>query len=139
MERNVTPALALFQTHGEWVSYVLAAILLLIVCAAIVRSKSDDAPLLVGMGVLVYLISANVVWLHYMVLVIPISAALLRWRATAVVALIALLLIAEKPFELLLHRPAFPIEPMLITPALLALFACGVWKLSHRHPAAALR
>jgi hypothetical protein len=137
-ERNVTPALALFQQHGEWISYVLAAVLLAIVCAAIVRSKSDDTLLLVGLGVLIYLISANVVWLHYMVLVIPVAVALLRWRTTAIVAILALLLIAEEPFEWLLERPAFPIEPMLITPALVALFVCAVWKLSHRDPAAAV-
>lgn len=138
MERNVTPALTLFQQYGEWVSYALALILLAIVCAAIVRSKSDDAPLLAGLGVLIYLMTANVVWLHYMVLVIPIAVALLRWRSTAVVALLALLFIAEEPFEWLLRRPAFPVETLLITPALVALFVCGVWKLSHRNPAAAL-
>ncbi|MND09228.1 hypothetical protein D3C83_323840 [compost metagenome] len=54
------------------------------------------------------------------------------------VALLALLLIAEEPFEWALSRPAFPVEAMLITPALMALFASGVWKLSHRNPAAAL-
>lgn len=137
-ERNVTPALALFHQYGEWVSYVLAAVLLAIVCAVIARSKNEDAPLLAGLGILVYLLAANVVWLHYMVLVVPIAIALLRWRATAVVALIALLLIAEEPFELLTRRAAFPVEAWLIAPALIALFACGVWKL-HRHPAAAVR
>lgn len=138
MERNVTPALALIHEHGEWVSYALAALLLAIVCAAIWRTKSDDAPLLAGLGILVYLLSANVVWLHYMVLAIPIAVALLRWRATALVALAALLLIAEEPFELLARRPAFEVEAWLIGPALFALFACGVWKL-HVRPSAAVR
>ncbi|MEO8381407.1 MAG: hypothetical protein ABI779_17235 [Acidobacteriota bacterium] len=132
MERNVTPALTLIQQYGEWISYALAAFLLAIVCAAIVRSKSDDVPLLAGLGVLIYLMTANVVWLHYLVLVIPIAVALLRWPSTGIAALGALLLFAEEPFEWLLRRPAFPIETMLITPALAALFLCGVWKLSHR-------
>ena len=137
-ERNVTPALALYQQH-EWLSYVLAALLLVIVCVAIWRAKSDDAPLLVGLGVLVYLLSANVVWLHYMVLVIPIAIALMRWRSTTAVALIALLLVAEEPFELVTRTPAFAHEAALIGVAMFALFACGVWKLSHRDSTAAVR
>lgn len=126
MERNVTPFLALFQEHGEWVSYVLAAILVAIACIAIWRSKTDDAPLLAGLGVLIYLLSANVVWLHYMVLVIPIAIALLRKRATAIVALVALLLIAEEPFEMLAGRAAAPIEVWLIAPALVGLYVLGL-------------
>lgn len=128
MERNVTPALALFHEHGEWVSYALAALLLAIVCAAIWRTKTDDAPLLAGLGILVYLLSANVVWLHYVVLAVPIAIALMRWRVTALIAIAALLLIAEEPFELFAGRAAFEVEAWLIGPALFVLFACGVWR-----------
>lgn len=138
IERNVTPALPFFHQYGEWVSYALATLLLAVVCIAVWRAKSDDAPLLAGLGILVYLLSANVVWLHYMVLVVPVAIALMRWRATAVVAVLALLLIAEEPFEWVTRQPAFPVEAWLITPALVASFACAVWKL-HRHPPAALR
>ncbi|MEO8378409.1 MAG: hypothetical protein ABI779_01975 [Acidobacteriota bacterium] len=138
MERNVTPALGLFQQYGEWISYALAALLLVIVCVVLVRTRSDDAPLLAGLGVLIYLMTANVVWLHYMVLLIPVAAALMRWRFTGAVALLALLLAAEEPFEWAFGRAALPVETMLITPALLLLFVCAVWKLSDRHPAAAL-
>jgi hypothetical protein len=125
MERNVTPALSLFHEYGEWVSYVLAAVLVVIVCVAIFRSKTSDAPLLAGLGVLIYLLSANVVWLHYMVLVIPIAIALLRRPATAAVAVAALLLIAEEPFEWLTNRAAAPVEAWLIGPALFALFGAA--------------
>jgi len=129
MERNVTPALALFHDYGEWVSYALAAILVAIACVAIVRSKTNDAALLAGLGVLIYLLSANVVWLHYMVLAIPIAIALLRGRATPYVAIAALLLIAEEPFELFTRRAAAPVEAWLITPALAALFVLGLrWR-----------
>jgi len=129
MERNVTPALSLFHEHGEWLSYVLAALLLVIVCAAIWRTKSDDAPLLAGLGILIYLLSANVVWLHYMVLAIPIAIALMRRRVTALIAVAALLLIAEEPFEMLVGKAAFEVETWLIGPALFVLFGCGVWML----------
>lgn len=134
MERNVTPALALFQEHGEWVSYLLAAILIAIACIAIWRSKTEDAPLLAGLGVLIYLLSANVVWLHYMVLAIPIAIALLRHRPMAIVAIAALLLIAEEPFEMLAGRPAAPVEAWLITPALVALYVCAVLALRPKPP-----
>lgn len=140
MERNVTPALSLLHEYGEWVSYALAAVLIVVVCVAIVRSKSDDAPLLAGLGVLIYLLSANVVWLHYMVLVIPIAIALLRKRLTALVAIAALLSIAEEPFEMLAGRAAAPIEPWLITPALVALFLAALLHFrSQAHHSAARR
>lgn len=135
-ERNVTPALALFHQYGEWISYALAAVLLAIVVAVLLRTKSDDAPLLAGLGIIIYLLTANVVWLHYMVLVVPLAIALMRWRSTAIVAAAALLLIAGEPFEWVAKQAAFPVEAWLITPALLALFVCGVWKLSDRNPAA---
>jgi hypothetical protein len=133
MERNVTPALSLFHDYGEWVSYALAAVLVTIACISIIRSKTNDAPLLAGLGILIYLLSANVVWLHYMVLAIPIAIALLRRKWTGVIAIAALLLIAEEPFELLTGRAAAPVEAWLIGSALIALFATA---LLHRRPAA---
>ncbi len=134
MERNVTPALALFHQYGEWVSYVLAAVLIAFVCVAIARSKTNDTPLLAALGVLIYLLTANVVWLHYMVLAIPAAIVLLRKPATAVVAIAVLLLIAEEPFEMLTGRAAAPVEAWLITPALLALFIFGVRRQGRRFP-----
>jgi hypothetical protein len=126
MERNVTPALELFHRYGEWLSYAFAAALIVVACIAIVRSRTNDAPLLAGLGVTIYLLTANVVWLHYMVLALPLAIALLRTRATALVAIAALLLLAEEPFELLTGRAAAPVEAWLIAPALLALFVVGV-------------
>ncbi len=132
-ERNVAPALSLLQQYGSWLSYVIAALLVIIVCAAILRSKRRDDTLdhtlIAGLAILVYLISAPVVWLHYMVLVLPLAIALLRRRWTAIVSLIALAMIAEEPYELLFRTPIYPHDATLITPALLALFACGVWTL----------
>ena len=102
------------------------------------RGEGTDANVLIaGVGILIYLMSATVVWLHYMVLVVPVAIALMRWRVTAIVALIALAMIAEVPFEMLMKTPAAPVEAMLITPALVALFACAVWTISHRDPATA--
>jgi hypothetical protein len=130
MERNVAPALPWMNAYGTWLSYAIAALLVVIVCIAIARRKRVDDLLLVSAGLLIYLLSATVVWLHYMVLVIPAALALLRWRGTAVVAIAALLLIAEEPLEIVTHVQAFPIEAWLITPSLLALFVCVVWKIA---------
>ena len=149
-ERNVAPALPLFQQYGTWVSYVIAALLVAIVCLGVVRASSraskgapearttpDDA-LIVGLAIVIYLISAPVVWLHYMVLVLPLAIALLRRRSTAIVSLLALALIAEEPFELLFRTPVYPHDAMLITPALLALFAAAALAAAfpHRNEAA---
>ena len=137
-ERNVAPALALFQEHGTWLSYVIAAVLIAIVWSVIWRKKKTDDVLLTGLAILIYLISAPVVWLHYMVLVLPVAIVLLRWRWTAVVSLLALAVIAEEPVERLLRTPVYPNDAKWIAPALIALFACGVWALmrSDENPAA---
>jgi len=129
MERNVTPALALFHQHGAWVSYVIALVLTALVCAAILRGRRRDDVLVIGAAILIYLLSATVVWLHYMVLVVVAAFGLTRWKATAVVAAIALLLIAEEPYELLTRQAVYPNDAMLIGPAFVALFVCVVWKL----------
>jgi len=128
-ERNVAPALSLFQQHGTWLSYVIAAVLIALVCIAIARGKRRDDPLVIGLAIAIYLISAPVVWLHYMVLALPLAIALLRWRATAVVSLVALAMIAEEPFELLFRTAVYPHDATHIAPALLALYACGLIKL----------
>jgi hypothetical protein len=70
-----------------------------------------------------------VVWLHYMVLVLPLAIALLRHRVTAVIAILALLAIAEEPFEWLTRTQVYPNDAKLIGPALIALFVAGLWML----------
>jgi hypothetical protein len=125
-ERNVTPFLGLFHEHGAWVSYVLAALLTLVVCVAIWRAKEHDDVLVVGLAILIYLLSATVVWLHYMVLVIPIAFALMRTRVTGALALLALLAIAEEPFEWLTRMAVYPNDAKLIAPAFVLLFVCAM-------------
>lgn len=130
MERNVTPLLALFHEHGAWPSYVVALLLTVIAIIAIWRGRSRDDVTIAGVAILIYLLSATVVWLHYMVLVIPVALALMRWRTTAVVSLLALAAIAEEPFEMLTRSAVFPNDAKLIGPALFALFACAIWKMA---------
>jgi hypothetical protein len=130
MERNVTPALALFHEHGAWVSYALAVVLTAVICLALIRGRRRDDVLVIGAAILVYLLSATVVWLHYMVLVVVAAFGLMRPRATAVVAAVALLLIAEEPWELLTRQAVYPNDARLIAPAFVGLFVCVVWKLA---------
>jgi hypothetical protein len=139
-ERNVAPALELFQQYGTAWSYAITFVLVAVACIAIAwRKKADDA-LIAGVAIAIYLLAAPVVWLHYMVLALPLAIALLKWRATAVVSLIALAMIAEVPFEMLVRTPVYPNDAKLIAPALIALYVCGVWKIaaSDARPAAAL-
>src|SRR5688572_5807737 len=70
-ERNVTPLLMLFHEHGAWPSYVLVLLLTIAAALAIWRGRSRDDVSIIGVAILIYLLSATVVWLHYMVLVIP--------------------------------------------------------------------
>jgi hypothetical protein len=125
MERNVTPALALFHEHGAWPSYTLAIFLTLIVAFAIWRGKTKDDVLIAGLAILIYLLSATVVWLHYMVLVVPIALALMQRRATAVVALVALAAIAEEPYEWLTRTAIYPNDAWLLGPALVLLWTAA--------------
>jgi hypothetical protein len=133
-ERNVTPLLELFREHGSIASYGVALLLTIIAAIAIWRGRSRDNALIVGVVILIYLLSATVVWLHYMVLVVPIAFALLRWRATAIVALLALIALAEEPFELLTRVAIYPNDAKLLGPALFALFACALWRLYANPP-----
>jgi hypothetical protein len=129
-ERNVAPALSLIEQYGSWLSHLLAAVLIVIACVAIWRGRNRiDVLLIAGTGLLIYLLASTVVWLHYMVLTLPVAIALLQWRSTAVVSLLALAAIAEEPFEILTGKAIYPFDAHLITPALVALFLCAVWKI----------
>lgn len=134
-ERNVTPFLELYHAYGEWLGYVIAAVLFAAVGVVLRRGKRQDDMLVAGLGILIYLLSATVVWLHYMVLVLPIAIALMRDRRTAVIAVLALLAIAEEPFEMLFRVPVYPNDAKLIGPALVALFLAGLWALYGGRPA----
>jgi hypothetical protein len=127
MERNVTPALALFHEIGAWPSYALAAGLTAIAVFAIWRAKRRDDVLVIGIAIMIYLLSATVVWLHYMVLVLVIALALMRHRVTAAIALLALAAIAEEPIEMITHLPVYPNDAKFIGPAFVALFVSALW------------
>lgn len=123
--RNVAPALALFQRFGPAAGYAVIALLLVIVIAAD-RPRQRRDTTLVGAGLLVYLLGATVVWLHYLVLALPAAIVAMRRRASAVPSALALLLIAEVPFEKVAGIPAQPYEVAMIGAALVILFALSL-------------
>ena len=127
-ERNVAP----FLLHDITFNYIVTLILTVLVCIAIWRRKVVDDLLVIGIAIVIYLIAAPVVWLHYMVLALPLALALMpSGGARPFVAGLALLLIAEEPIEMLTHSPVFPHDAAFIGPALFALFACGIWRIAH--------
>jgi hypothetical protein len=131
-ERNVTPLLAIYHQHGAWPSYTAALLLTILASVAIWRGRPRNDKLIIGVAILIYLLSATVVWLHYMVLVIPVALALLRRPGTAIIALLALAAIAEVPYELVTRTGIYPNDARLLGPALFALFACAVWTLAKK-------
>lgn len=130
--RNIAPALPLFQRFGPAAGYALFAILLAILIAADRRRERSDANL-VGAGLLVYLLGATVVWLHYLVLAVPAAIVAMRRRAFVLPAIVALLLMAEEPFERLTRMSAQPYEVPMIAAALGILFALSLRPASAFH------
>jgi len=123
---NVTPALSLFQQYGTWLSYVIAAVLLVVACIPLLRGAKRDDLLLVSLGLLIYFLSATLVWLHYLVLCFIPAFALFRERRTAVVAFIALLLMADGPYAMLVGPSTPELRAKLIFAALVMLYVACV-------------
>ncbi len=135
---NVTPALALFERYGTGLSYAIAAALIVIALLPLARGREADDVLLISLGLLIYFMSATLVWLHYLVLCLLPAFALFRARGTAVVAGIALLLMADVPYAMLFGETTPRMRQPLIVSALTLLFAACVvksWRGRDRAPA----
>ena len=124
---NVTPALPLFQEHGTWISYVIAAVLVAIASVPLLRreTKRDDL-LLVSLGLLIYFMSATLVWLHYLVLCFIPAFALFRARVTGAIAFVALLLMADVPYAMVFGPSTPELRAKLIFVALVLLYVACV-------------
>ena len=126
---NVTPALPLYEQYGPWLSYVIAAALMAIVCLVLLHGKRRDDLLVVSLGLLIYFMSATLVWLHYNVLSVMAAFALFRARVTAAIAAIALLLMADVPYEMLIGATTPEMRQPLIDVAFVLLFVACVMQL----------
>ncbi|MEO8383061.1 MAG: hypothetical protein ABI779_25615, partial [Acidobacteriota bacterium] len=100
--------------------------------AALLRSKRRDDLLLISLGLLIYFLSAKLVWLHYLVLTIPAAFALMRNRWTAAVGIVTLILMADEPYAMLLGATTPDSRQPLLTVSMLVLYAGTVWMLSRR-------
>ena len=137
---NFTPGLFLYERYSEWVSYLIAALLFIAACAAIARSRMQNDPLIVGTGVLIYVMSALVVWPHYMVLPLAVAIPLLRHRGSAVAGVVAIVLLAEEPLRAVGIETAGDVR--FIGAALAILFGAAAWRLGRKldaHPSAVPR
>ena len=79
---NVAPALFL----GRY-AWVLAIVLTIAAAFVVVRHREASAELAVSLGLVVYLLSAPLVWIHYLLLAIPLIMILLSARSMAVKAI----------------------------------------------------
>jgi hypothetical protein len=126
---NVTPALSLFQQHGTWISYAIAAVLLVIALIPLLRGTKRDDLLLVSLGLLIYFMSATLVWLHYLVLCFIPAYALFRNRIPAAIGFIALLLMADVPYAMIYGATTPELRAKFIFVALVLLYAACVARL----------
>jgi hypothetical protein len=129
---NVAPALPLARSLGIAASYVLLAVLTAATLFAMHRRKRDEdaTPLVAGLALLLYLLSATLVWLHYLLLAIPLAMVLLRPRGSSaavrvrqVVTIVALLRIGNSGGET---------QVVAIWIGLAGLFCAGLWELMEK-------
>lgn len=76
---NVAPALFL----GRY-AWVLAIVLTAAAVFLVIRHREASAPFAVSLGLLVYLLSAPLVWIHYLLLAIPLVMILLSAKSMVV-------------------------------------------------------
>ena len=127
---NVAMLLPLIAQWGGVVT-VIAAILGVAVTLIVMRRNPavDHVPFLIGMGMAIYLISASLVWLHYLVLALPLAVLLIGRGAPAqrVLGVVALTLMAADPWEKLFQVRTQGAETTIVTAGLLILFATALW------------
>lgn len=134
-------ALARLLSDGAGLSVAgpLTAVLLAVPLALAWRrarsaAAAADGPLLVGLGVLVYLLAAPLVWTHYLLLAVPPALYALRPEhglPTQAAGLLAVALLALSPLRV--ASGAGPVAVAASTHvALLALYVAHLWLLARR-------
>ena len=138
-EGNVAPVQLFSSMFGAPVAYAaLAAVLLVIAVAGwnFARASEKDTPLLMaGAALLLYLLSASLVWVHYLLLVLPLSVALMGEGGSYVrriVAVIGTLFLAGTAWN-----PATTSgEARLYWFGLGVILCTLIWRLNEREPVA---
>ena len=128
---NVAPVLPLVHKFGSPAAFVVAAILIALTVAALIRRKneSDATPLVIAVALLIYLLSSTLVWLHYLVLALPAGIVLLRekpWLGGLALTLVGL------DVWLLLGVKFQATQALVLWLGLALLFAGSLWRLGSR-------
>lgn len=122
---NVAPALPLYEAWGNMWSFAVAGVLLAIVAVILFRRRTRDDAMVVAAGVLVYLLSAPVVWVYYLVLALFPAIVLLPRRWLAIAGVTAMIAISGQ--HMILLNQMRPLDQYVVTPSLVILFAAAAW------------
>jgi hypothetical protein len=151
---NVAPLLPLVERYGPIVSAAAAALLIAVTIVAVARGGRGGAEnyarrsqLVAGVGVLIYLMTAGLVWLHYILLALPSAVALLGRRhlgdsrepgdarqdaAIRITTLLALSASAIDPWAFVMRLSRSAVAPVAVTLGLATLFILSVAELARR-------
>ena len=126
--------IALFNATAIVTSILFAAAIVILL-----RSEATvDNALLASLGAVIYLLGANLVWLHYPVMALPAGLLLLSHRFTMFVRIgsgVALSLIALKPWALFVRAYDIDVQAAMIATGLVILFVLLVRECAGQHVA----
>lgn len=129
---NIGPAAMLAGKLGAMTTPFIALVLLAAVIIALSRSRRpDEGTLVIGAGVAIYLLSATLVWFHYLILAIPLTAPPLAdaSKPRRGLAILRITIAGADFWTTLFHVSTLHGEAVIAIAGLLLLFALAVWRL----------
>lgn len=131
---NVSLILPL-SNRFESAPLILAVLLVFAILAVVFRRRGkaiSAAPLLIGLGLVCYLMSAGLVWFHYLLLTLPLAILLAGPSSRTVqrvLAVLALTFISADIWEKVLAVGTFSGEALLVNTGVVMLYGLGLWRL----------
>ncbi|HEX6160744.1 MAG TPA: hypothetical protein VF111_11300 [Thermoanaerobaculia bacterium] len=122
---------AMFARH----SLVAAVALFVVILAAFFFGRRDEESItIIGAGLLVYLLAASLVWLHYLVLALPLAIALLADGSNVrrAIGALALTLIGADIWTTLLTVETPKGEALVLWSGLALLLIAALWRFGTR-------
>lgn len=107
-----------------------AALLVILIGALVYGRKRDETIAVIGAGLLVYLLAASLVWMHYLVLALPLAIALLMddSKPRRVLAMVALTLVGADLWTAILGVRTVRGEAMVLWCGLALLLSLTLWR-----------
>lgn len=135
---NIAPAESLLGLGSGVVTIVRLAICLIVAYVLYRGRNRDENVLVVGVGLLVYFLTAGLVWIHYLVLALPLIVVLLcDWSmARRMVGILSLTLIGADIWTAVLNVRTIKGEAVEVWLGLALLFSATLWRLVDRGGAA---